>query len=53
MEKILTKVDWRKVAKLAGCVFAGVMAFAQAVGEQKQAAHLVDLETRLKNLESK
>ena len=53
MKEILAKVDWKKVAKIGGCVLTGVMAFASAVSEQKAADKLLDMETRLKNLESK
>ena len=49
----LSKIDWKKVAKVGGCVLTGVMAYLSAVSEQKQAAKIVDLETRLSNLESK
>ena len=50
---ILSKINWQKVAKIGSCVLTGVMAYVSAVNEQKQAAKIVDLETRLSNLESK
>ena len=53
MKELLAKVDWKKVAKIGGCVLTGVMAFTSAVSEQKQADKLLDMEARLKNLESK
>ena len=53
MEKFLAKVDWKKLAKIGGCVLTGVMAFASAVSEQKQADKLLNMEARLKDLESK
>ena len=53
MKELLVKVDWKKVAKIGGCVLTGVMAFASAVSEQKAADKLLDMEARLKNLESK
>ena len=53
MKEIIAKINWRKVITIAGCVVTGVMAFADAFGEHKQAAKILDLETRLANLESK
>lgn len=53
MKEFLNKIDWQKVIKIGGCVLTGVMAFASAIGEQKQADKLVELEARLTNLESK
>lgn len=50
---ILSKIDWKKVAKIGSCVLTGVMAYVSAVGEQKQAAKIAELESRLSNLESK
>lgn len=50
---IFKKIDLQKVVAIASCVLAGVTAFAGAVSEQKQAAKIVELETRLSNLESK
>ena len=49
----LSKIDWKKVAKVGGCVLTGVMAYLSAVGEQKQAAKIAEMEARLSNLESK
>ena len=53
MKEILAKVDWKKVVKIGGCVVTGVMAFLSAVSEQKQADKLLEMETRLAELESK
>ena len=53
MKELVQKINWQKVAKVAGCVLTGIMACASALGEQKQADKIVELETRLSNLESK
>ena len=53
MEKLISKIDWKKVAKYAGCVLTGVFATIGAIADEKQAAKIVELETRLSNLESK
>lgn len=53
MKEKFANVDWKKVAKICGCVLTGIMAFASAVSEQKQADKMLEMETRLSNLESK
>ena len=53
MENLIKKINWKKVAAIASCVISGVLAFGEAMSEQKSAARLEDMETRLKNLESK
>ena len=47
------KVNWAKVVKIGTCVVTGVIAFVGALADEKQAAKIVELETRLSNLESK
>ena len=50
---IISKINWKKVAKIGSCIFTGVMAYVSAVSDQKQAAKIVELESRLSNLETK
>lgn len=53
MGELIKKIDWKKVAKVASCVFTGVLACASALAEEKQTAKVAELEARLSNLESK
>lgn len=53
MEGFIKKIDWKKVAKVCGCVLTGVLACVSALSEEKQASKIEELETRLSNLESK
>lgn len=53
MRNILTKINWKKVAKVGACVVSGVMAFSEAIGEQKKAEKFKKLEKRLSELEGK
>lgn len=49
----LGKVNWKRVAKIGGCVVAGVVAFTEAIGEQKKAERFEGFEKRLSKLEGK
>lgn len=47
------KINWSKVIKIGTCVVTGIIAFVGALADEKQAAKIVELETRLANLENK
>jgi hypothetical protein len=53
MRNLISKIDWKKVLKYGSCVVTGIVACASAISEEKQASKIVELETRLHNLESK
>ena len=53
MNKIdFSKINWKKVATIGGCIVTGVMAFWEAVEEHKQAERVDDMERRISELEN-
>lgn len=51
--EIIKKVPWKKVIQIGACVGAGVMAFSEAVGEQKKTEMIESFEKRISKLEGK
>lgn len=49
----LSKINWKKVATIGGCVVTGVLAFAGAFDEHKQSERVEDMERRISELENK
>jgi len=49
----ISKINWKKVATIGGCVFTGVLAFVGAIDEHKQAERVEDMEKRISELEKK
>lgn len=47
----ISKINWKKVATIGGCVFTGVLAFVGAIDEHKQAEKIEDMEKRISELE--
>lgn len=47
----MSKINWKKVATIGGCVFTGVLAFVGAIDEHKQAEKIEDMEKRISELE--
>ena len=54
MNKIdMSKINWKKVATIGGCLFTGILAFVGAIDEHKQAEKVEDMEKRISELEKK
>ena len=51
--EIIKKIPWKKVIQIGTCVGAGIMAFSEAVGEQKKTEMIEGFEKRLSKLEGK
>lgn len=48
-----SKINWKKVIQIGGCVVTGVAAFCTAIDEKNQAEKIAKFEERLSNLEKK
>ena len=49
----MSKINWKKVATIGGCLFTGILAFVGAIDEHKQAEKVEDMEKRISELEKK
>lgn len=49
----MSKINWKKVATIVGCVATGVMATVGAFDEHKQSEKITSMEKRLAELEKK
>ena len=53
MKVDLKKIPWKKIVKVGACLMTGVVAFSQAVGEQKREEEFEEMKQTLSELKGK